>query len=81
MCAGITMWSPLVDWGCMKGTKMQVGIVGVGGLGTMGIKLAAAMGHDVIAFSRSMEKEEIAKKKGAKALCNTNDPASLAQYA
>jgi len=61
----------------MKGTKMKIGIVGIGGLGTMGIKLAAAMGHDVVAFTRSKDKEDICKKKGAHEVCITGDPESL----
>jgi len=52
---------------------MKIGIVGVGGLGTMGIKMAAAAGHDVIAFSSSAHKEDMAKSKGAKEFCCTND--------
>jgi len=45
MCAGITMYSPLKHWGAFSGEKMTIGVVGVGGLGTMGLKLAASQGH------------------------------------
>ena len=40
LCAGITMYSPLKYWGAAGDKKMTVGVVGIGGLGTMGIKLA-----------------------------------------
>jgi len=56
LCAGVTMWSPLIEHGCLNKNKMTIGIVGIGGLGTMGIKLARAMGHTVIAFTRSQGK-------------------------
>ena len=81
MCAGVTMWSPLVDNGCLKGKKMKVGIVGIGGLGTMGVKLAKAMGHDVVAFTRSKDKVDTCMKKGATQVCVTGDPESLKQFA
>lgn len=64
LCAGITMYSPLNYWGCRNGGK-TVGIVGIGGLGTMGVKLAKAMGNKVVAISTSDKKEALAKEKGA----------------
>jgi len=77
------MWSPLVDNGCLNnnGKKMKVGIVGIGGLGTMGVKLAKAMGHDVVAFTRSKDKVDTCMKKGATQVCVTGDPESLKQFA
>ena len=57
MCAGITMFEPLKYWGAMDGTPMTIGIVGIGGLGTMGIKIAKAAGHRVVAISTSANKE------------------------
>ena len=63
LCAGITMYSPLRHWGAGKGTK--VAIVGLGGLGHMGIKLAKAMGAEVSLFTRSPGKEQEAKRLGA----------------
>jgi uncharacterized zinc-type alcohol dehydrogenase-like protein len=63
LCAGITMWSPLRFWNIGKGSK--VGIVGIGGLGHMGIKLAHALGAEVTAFTTSESKREEAKKLGA----------------
>ena len=72
LCAGITMYSPLNHWGCTKGGK-TVGIVGVGGLGTMGIKLAKAMGNKVVAISTSSKKEAMAKAKGAEVFVVSKD--------
>ena len=54
-CSGITMYTPLKDFGCSGGGK-RVGIVGVGGLGQMGIRMASAMGNKVTAISRSLSK-------------------------
>jgi uncharacterized zinc-type alcohol dehydrogenase-like protein len=63
LCAGITTYSPLKHWGAGPGKK--VGIVGLGGLGHMGVKIAAAMGAHVVAFTTSASKIEDAKKLGA----------------
>ena len=80
-CAGITMYDPLRYHGATSGKKMKIGIVGIGGLGTMGIKLAAALGHDVIAISTSPHKEQMAKEKGATHFCVSTDPESCKQFA
>ncbi len=63
LCAGITMWSPLKHWGAGPGKK--VGIVGIGGLGHMGLKLAHALGAEVVAFTTSESKRADAKALGA----------------
>lgn len=63
LCAGITTYSPLKKFKVEKGSK--VGIVGLGGLGHMGVKLAVSMGADVTVFSTSPSKEEDAKSLGA----------------
>ena len=63
LCAGITTYSPLRHWKVGKGQK--VGIVGLGGLGHMGVKLAHAMGAHVVMFTTSPSKIEDAKKLGA----------------
>ena len=55
LCAGITMYSPLKNWGAVNEKKI-VGIIGIGGLGTMGIKLAKALGNEVMAVSSSPNK-------------------------
>jgi len=78
LCAGITLYDPLVHWGATSGKKMTVGIVGIGGLGTMGIKLAKALGHRVVAISTSNNKEKMAKEKGADAFVVSTDPESMA---
>jgi uncharacterized zinc-type alcohol dehydrogenase-like protein len=63
LCAGITTYSPLKHWKVGPGHK--VGVVGIGGLGHMGIKLANAMGARVVAFTTSESKREAAKALGA----------------
>lgn len=64
LCAGITTYSPLKRYKVKKG--MKVGVVGLGGLGHMAVKLAKAMGAEVTVFSTSPNKEQDAKKLGAK---------------
>ncbi len=63
LCAGITTYSPLRRWNAGPGKK--VGVVGIGGLGHMGVKLAHAMGAHVVAFTTSENKREAAKALGA----------------
>jgi len=63
LCAGITTYSPLTHWKVGKGQK--VGIVGLGGLGHMGVKFAAAMGAHTVLFTTSPSKAEDGKKMGA----------------
>ena len=63
LCAGITTWSPLKHWQAGPGKK--VGVVGIGGLGHMGIKLARALGGHVVAFTTSPGKIDDAKQLGA----------------
>ena len=63
LCAGITTYSPLKRWKVGPGKK--VGVVGLGGLGHMGVKIAVAMGADVTVFTTSPSKTEDAKKLGA----------------
>ena len=71
LCAGITTYSPLKRYGVKKGSK--VGVIGLGGLGHMAIKLARALGAEVTVFSTSPEKEIDAKKLGAKNFVITQD--------
>ncbi|MDR0704108.1 MAG: NAD(P)-dependent alcohol dehydrogenase, partial [Planctomycetaceae bacterium] len=63
LCAGITTYSPLKHWGIGKGKK--VGIVGIGGLGHIAVKIAKAMQADVTVFTTSLSKTEDAKRLGA----------------
>lgn len=72
LCAGITTYSPLKRYKTKRGTK--VGVVGLGGLGHMAVKLAKAMGAEVTVFSTSPGKEQDAKKLGAKNFLLTTNP-------
>jgi uncharacterized zinc-type alcohol dehydrogenase-like protein len=71
LCAGITTYSPLRQWKIGSGSK--VAVAGLGGLGHMGVKLAAAMGADVTVLSRSEDKRADAEALGAHAFLNTTD--------
>jgi len=79
LCAGITTWSPLRHWKAGKGTR--VGVVGLGGLGHMAVKLAAALGAEVTMFSTSPAKEADARRLGAHGFVLTRDPANLGKLA
>ncbi|MGI4859051.1 MAG: NAD(P)-dependent alcohol dehydrogenase [Janthinobacterium lividum] len=72
LCAGITTYSPLKQWGVKAG--MKVGIVGLGGLGHMGVKLARAMGAHVVLFTTSPSKIEDAKRLGAHEVVVSKNP-------
>jgi len=63
LCAGITTYSPIRHWGVSKGKK--VGVVGLGGLGHMGVKISHALGAHVAVFTTSPEKKEDALRLGA----------------
>jgi len=79
LCAGITTYSPLRRFNVGAGKK--VGIVGLGGLGHMGVKLAASMGADVTVFSTSPSKEADARKLGAHNFVVTKNPENMAAIA
>ena len=79
LCAGITTWSPLRDHGIKAGDK--VAVVGLGGLGHMAVKLAAAMGAEVTVLSTSESKREAALELGASGFGATRDPATFKQLA
>lgn len=78
LCAGITTYSPLHHWKLGPGKK--VGIVGIGGLGHMGIKIAKAMGAHVVAFTTSQSKFEEAKRLGADEVVLSKDPEQMAAF-
>jgi uncharacterized zinc-type alcohol dehydrogenase-like protein len=78
LCAGITTYSPLRHWNV--GPGQNVGVVGIGGLGHMGIKLAKAMGAHVIAFTTSESKFEEAKRLGADEVVLSKDADQMAAY-
>ena len=79
LCAGITTYSPLRRWGVGPGKK--VAVAGLGGLGHMGVKLAAAMGAEVTVLSTSPAKEADAKKLGAHSFVNIRDAEAAAKAA
>jgi alcohol dehydrogenase (NADP+) len=78
LCAGITTWSPLRHWNAGPGKK--VGVVGVGGLGHMAIKLAHALGAYVVAFTTSQSKYEAAKSLGADEVVVSTDATQMAAH-
>jgi uncharacterized zinc-type alcohol dehydrogenase-like protein len=78
LCAGITTYSPLKHWNV--GAGKRVGIVGIGGLGHMAVKLAKAMGAEVIVFTTSSSKFEDAKRLGADDVILSKDEAQMAKY-
>ena len=78
LCAGITTYSPLRHWKVGPGKK--VGIVGIGGLGHMGIKLAHAMGAHTVAFTTSDNKRQDALDLGADEVVVSRDEAQMQQH-
>ena len=79
LCAGITTYSPLRHW--KVGPGMTVGVVGIGGLGHLGVKLARAMGAHVVAFTTSEAKVEAALALGAHEAVLSKDAAQMAKQA
>ncbi|MCY7370701.1 MAG: NAD(P)-dependent alcohol dehydrogenase [Polaromonas sp.] len=79
LCAGITTYSPLKQWGVGPGHK--VGIVGLGGLGHMGVKIAAAMGAEVVLFTTSAGKRDDALRLGASAVVVSKNADEMAAHA
>lgn len=77
LCAGITLYSPLRHW--KAGPGKRVGIIGLGGLGHMGVKLAHAMGAEVTVLSQSLKKQGDAKRLGAERLYATSNPETFAK--
>ena len=75
LCAGITTYSPLKHWNVGPGKK--VGIVGIGGLGHMGVKIADAMGAHVVAFTTSEGKRQDAMQLGADEVVISRDEAQM----
>ena len=79
LCAGITTYSPLHQHGVTKGDR--VGVVGLGGLGHMGVKLAASLGAEVTVLSTSRSKEADARRLGASHFLVTREPAEIKKAA
>ncbi|NNM71621.1 NAD(P)-dependent alcohol dehydrogenase [Enterovirga aerilata] len=79
LCAGITCWSPLRRWRAGPGSR--VGVVGIGGLGHMGVKLAAALGAHVVAFTSSEGKRREALSLGAHEVAVSRYPEEMRAHA
>jgi uncharacterized zinc-type alcohol dehydrogenase-like protein len=79
LCAGITTYSPLKHFNVGPGRR--VGVIGLGGLGHMAVKLAASMGAEVAVFSTSKSKEQDARRLGAHDFIVTKDPKTLTAHA
>jgi uncharacterized zinc-type alcohol dehydrogenase-like protein len=79
LCAGITTYSPLKRWGAGPGKK--VAVVGLGGLGHMGVKIAHALGAEVTVLSQSLKKQEDGLRLGADHYHATSDPDTFEQLA
>jgi alcohol dehydrogenase (NADP+) len=75
LCAGITMYSPLTRWGA--GPSKQVAIVGMGGLGHVGVQIAAALGAEVTVLSQTLAKEQDGRRFGATDYHATSDKATF----
>lgn len=76
LCAGITVWEPLRAWSAGPGTR--VGVVGLGGLGHLAVKLAAALGAEVTVFTRTAGKGDDARALGADRVVVSSDEDALA---
>ncbi|MFD7668325.1 NAD(P)-dependent alcohol dehydrogenase [Streptomyces sp. NPDC059788] len=79
LCAGITLYSPLAHW--KAGPGKQVAVVGLGGLGHMGVKIAHAMGAEVTVLSQSLRKQEDGLRLGADRYYATSDPETFEKLA
>jgi uncharacterized zinc-type alcohol dehydrogenase-like protein len=79
LCAGITTYSPLRHWNVGPGSR--VGVVGLGGLGHVGVKIASALGAEVTVLSTSPDKEADAQRLGATRFLLTTDRAQLKEAA
>ena len=77
LCAGVTLYSPLKHWGAGPGTSLA--IVGLGGLGHMGVKIAHALGAEVSVLSQSLSKQADGRRLGADNYYATADPATFKQ--
>ncbi|CAG9932906.1 NAD(P)-dependent alcohol dehydrogenase [Candidatus Nitrotoga arctica] len=78
MCAGITVYSPLLRWGVSAGKK--VAIVGMGGLGHLAVKIATALGAEVTVFTTSPDKVEDARRFGAKDVVINKEGADFSRF-
>ncbi|MEU0414041.1 NAD(P)-dependent alcohol dehydrogenase [Streptomyces griseorubiginosus] len=79
LCAGITTYSPLKRWGAAPGKK--VAVIGLGGLGHMGVKIAHALGAEVTVLSQSLRKKDDGLKLGADHYYATSDETTFKELA
>ena len=79
LCAGITLYSPLKHW--KAGPGMKVAIVGMGGLGHMGVKIAHALGAEVTVLSQSLSKQEDGQRFGADHYFATSEEETFSELA
>jgi uncharacterized zinc-type alcohol dehydrogenase-like protein len=79
LCAGITTYSPLRHWGVTKGKK--VGVIGLGGLGHVGVKIAHALGAHVVVFTTSANKKEDALRLGADEVIMSRNTDEMTKHA
>lgn len=79
LCAGITMYAPLQR--AQVGPGSRVGVVGMGGLGHLGVRIAAALGAEVVVLSRTLDKQDDSRRLGAVAHVATDDAAALGRLA
>jgi len=79
LCAGVTLYSPLTHWKAGPGKK--IAIMGLGGLGHMGVKIARALGAEVTVLSHSEKKKEDALKMGAHHFVSTHDKENFKKHA
>lgn len=78
MCAGITVYSPLIHWNIRKGST--IGIVGMGGLGHLAVKMAHALGATIVVFTTTADKADDARRFGASDVVVNYDQTKLATY-
>jgi uncharacterized zinc-type alcohol dehydrogenase-like protein len=78
LCAGITTYSPMRHWGVTKGKN--VGVVGLGGLGHMAVKIAHALGAHVVVFTTSPNKKEDALRLGADEVVISRDTNEMSKH-
>jgi len=78
LCAGITLYSPLIHW--KAGPGKNVAIIGLGGLGHIGVKIAHALGAEITVLSHSLKKQEDAKKMGAHNFYATSNPKTFEKF-
>jgi uncharacterized zinc-type alcohol dehydrogenase-like protein len=79
LCAGITTYAPLQR--AQVGAGSRVGVVGMGGLGHLGVRIAAALGAEVTVLSRTLDKQDDSRRLGASEHVATGDPAALERLA